>query len=667
MVKTVASEVGALPNQLRPAASRMQTQFQGIGIEADESMKMTETGLRVAADAAAAMDMSVEAANASLLSFVRGNTEAGDAIGVSTTQTEIGKYAADEYGMSWKDATEAERQMVRLNFAQRFAEQAGTVGMAAKESGEYTAVVGRLRQGWQDFLAVIGAPVLNVAVAIMDKLTGILVKAGEWAQIAGERFKGFWDSLFQGTGVINSLVTGLQNIWYELTQSFSGGNFSKIGSLAGEVIPYIITSIVAGLPKLIQTGAKMINKLSEGVGMSIPDMVQAGLDIIVNFISSFIESLPMIVETGMQLLTGLIDGIMTHLPTLITMVQGIIQTFLDTITTHLPRILQMGITVLMELINGVISFIPELLPMVIQILTTIIDGIIGNINMIVNAGILLLENLINGVVSILPQLIQTALTLINTVVGVIADNLPVIIGAGIRVLKSLIDGILDMLPSLIATALDLVMTVFDTIIDNLPTIISAGLDLLGALVSGIVNALPRLWRASNKLTSGVMDIITGFDWLGLGRDIISGIGSGIAGSAGALWNKAKGVLGGFESKVKGFFGIKSPSRLMRDTVGKYIPEGIGVGIEKGERSMLKSADHMNKKLANRVQAPNMDINGSVSRSSAQVGRTIRHELSNNQSVQPMTVNLNLGGHNFKAFVEDISNEQGKLTDLQMSF
>lgn len=47
---------------------------------------------------------------------------------------------------------------------------------------------------------------------------------------------------------------------------------------------------------------------------------------------------------------------------------------------------------------------------------------------------------------------------------------------------------------------------------------------------------------------------------------------------GWVLDKIKGfgdsVLGG----IKSFFGIKSPSRLMRDEVGKYLAQGVGVGF-----------------------------------------------------------------------------------------
>ena len=66
--------------------------------------------------------------------------------------------------------------------------------------------------------------------------------------------------------------------------------------------------------------------------------------------------------------------------------------------------------------------------------------------------------------------------------------------------------------------------------------------------------------------------------LSIGSDIVHGIWNGISGANGWLMsqisNFASGVVGG----IKGFFGINSPSRVMRDQVGKYIAQGIGEGF-----------------------------------------------------------------------------------------
>ena len=66
--------------------------------------------------------------------------------------------------------------------------------------------------------------------------------------------------------------------------------------------------------------------------------------------------------------------------------------------------------------------------------------------------------------------------------------------------------------------------------------------------------------------------------LSIGTDIVRGIWEGISASGGWLWDQVKGFCGGIADGICNFFGINSPSKLMRDTVGIGIAEGIAVGI-----------------------------------------------------------------------------------------
>ena len=81
----------------------------------------------------------------------------------------------------------------------------------------------------------------------------------------------------------------------------------------------------------------------------------------------------------------------------------------------------------------------------------------------------------------------------------------------------------------------------------------------------------------NKLVNGLKSIPS--KMANIGRDIVKGIWSGITGAGGWLQNKissfANGVVKGFQSSFK----INSPSKVMRDIIGKGIVEGIGVGID----------------------------------------------------------------------------------------
>lgn len=73
----------------------------------------------------------------------------------------------------------------------------------------------------------------------------------------------------------------------------------------------------------------------------------------------------------------------------------------------------------------------------------------------------------------------------------------------------------------------------------------------------------------------------------IGENLMNGIAAGIEDSDGLA---ATAIKKGQEiyTGLKDFFGIHSPSALMRDEIGRYIPEGIAVGIE-ANTSSIESA------------------------------------------------------------------------------
>lgn len=73
----------------------------------------------------------------------------------------------------------------------------------------------------------------------------------------------------------------------------------------------------------------------------------------------------------------------------------------------------------------------------------------------------------------------------------------------------------------------------------------------------------------------------------IGRNIISGIVSGL--SPQPIINKMKEIASGALNAVKSFLGIKSPSRVMRDQVGKMIGAGLADGIDASTKKVVQSA------------------------------------------------------------------------------
>lgn len=91
----------------------------------------------------------------------------------------------------------------------------------------------------------------------------------------------------------------------------------------------------------------------------------------------------------------------------------------------------------------------------------------------------------------------------------------------------------------------------------------------------------------------------------VGADLVRGLWNGISDMTSWVIGKIQGFGDNVLSGIKSFFGIKSPSRVMRDEVGKMLAEGIAVGFGAEMPETLRS---MQKSMGGTVDA----LRGSVS-------------------------------------------------------
>lgn len=90
----------------------------------------------------------------------------------------------------------------------------------------------------------------------------------------------------------------------------------------------------------------------------------------------------------------------------------------------------------------------------------------------------------------------------------------------------------------------------------------------------------------------------------IGKMVIEGFWEGIDNATNWLIEKIGGFTDSVTNAFKDFFGIQSPSKLMRDEVGKFMAEGIGVGFTK---EMDKVTEDMQKALPTTFDMDTIDI------------------------------------------------------------
>lgn len=116
----------------------------------------------------------------------------------------------------------------------------------------------------------------------------------------------------------------------------------------------------------------------------------------------------------------------------------------------------------------------------------------------------------------------------------------------------------------------------------------------------------------------------------IGKHIVEGLWNGIKNAKDWIKDKitefSNGVIDGFKDSLD----IHSPSRRVRDEVGKYVPEGFAVGIEANTSSAIKAIDDMNDKIMSEMNKAVAVETGSIStnaivKSSANFNSIIRIE------------------------------------------
>jgi hypothetical protein len=89
----------------------------------------------------------------------------------------------------------------------------------------------------------------------------------------------------------------------------------------------------------------------------------------------------------------------------------------------------------------------------------------------------------------------------------------------------------------------------------------------------------------------------------LGKNTVQGIITGLKTMTGPLANAAKAIAKTIEQTIKKTLKIKSPSRVMRDEVGKWISLGLAEGILRNIGAVVSATNRMAQATIPTISTP----------------------------------------------------------------
>lgn len=144
-----------------------------------------------------------------------------------------------------------------------------------------------------------------------------------------------------------------------------------------------------------------------------------------------------------------------------------------------------------------------------------------------------------------------------------------------------------------------------------------------------VNLKQKGIEAAQSLVKAVVDGVSSLPekMKEVGINIVNGVWNGICSAKDKFVNDVKSFFSGIVDGVKDALDINSPSRVMKKEVGRWIPPGVGEGIEEEMPELYDQTDEEMAKLAEHMQAAVDVETGKITvRSKAQAEHTADTEM-----------------------------------------
>lgn len=387
---------------------------------------------------------------------------------------------------------------------------------------------------------------------------------------AGKKIKTFGSLVSKGSGLIDGLAYAASSgtgVIASMAEAFTlaGGGLSGLSAALG-VIGGPITLVVVAIGALVAAFVYLWNT-SDG------------------FREFWINLWDGIKETTGQVIDGIVNFFTVTIP-------EAFQSFVDAAQNLADQVVQFFTITIPEGINTLVTNIQTFFGSTIPYWIGYAVGFI--LGKLIEWG----ASLVQFVTQDIPQFISGVVEWFTQLPGMVWTWLLETINKTAEWVSQMIQKAVQAGQEFITNVVTFIQQLPGTVWSFLSNTISSAASFVGSFANQAI-------QAGRQFFNGIVNTVRQIpgQMISIGADIVNGIRSGISGAWGALtgWlgNMARGLIDG----VKSALGIGSPSRLFADRIGKWIPAGITLGVEK---AMPKAKAFMGRVSTELIDAANMD-------------------------------------------------------------
>jgi tape measure domain-containing protein len=517
------------------------------------------------------------------------------------------------------------------------------LGVIAKLLKGLSPVIGTVLgawMAWKGATTIIGG-VSKAVNGVSAAVGGIGTAISSASQIVGSIGPAFSTAF----GVVTNVINVAKTAWSTFSTLLMANPFTIViiaAAAAAAALTWFFTQT--------ETGRRMWQSFKDflfDLWNSISETTQDVWNSITTFLSNTWQN---IVTTAQSIWQGIV-AFFTNLW------NGILTTT-QTVWNGITTTIQTAIQVVSNVISTVMSTIQGIWSSIWNAISNVVSTVWNVIQSTVSSAINAVSSVISSVMNAIKNTVSSIWNGVKSVTSSVWNGIKSVVSTAVNAVKSVVTSVMNAIRSVISSVWNSIRNIISNAVNSVRSVVSSGFNAVRSAVSNGMNAAVSAVRsaASGMVSAGQAMI----------RGLVNGIRSGMSWVVSAARNVARAAV----NAAKAALHIGSPSKIMRDQVGKWIPAGVGVGIDRNLGWITKATDGMRDAAMFDVPSPDMSplANGlkQVQAMTSQAIETslnseIDHELT--MTSQPAYINLNLGGSDYTAYVADISREQGSQVNL----
>ena len=191
---------------------------------------------------------------------------------------------------------------------------------------------------------------------------------------------------------IEGLELGLDNFLKNLEETAD-----DLADTADQFLPIIVDAIMRALPKLAESGLKIMKALGSALIANLPQITDAGGKILLDLASSLLKEMPRIIRVGVEIITTLARGIANALPDLVPQIVDVVLEIVDILTDPktLGELVDAAFAIIDALINGLLSeeSLDKMIEKLPEIVDNVVDVLVSSVDKLLRAAIEIIKAL----------------------------------------------------------------------------------------------------------------------------------------------------------------------------------------------------------------------------------------------------------------------------------